>query len=228
MIHNQRSRTSILGIASAQKLERFVLELANLPHNLFPRQGKLTPEVQRILERYPDVTKEADLSADPTFDLIGLLYLLRDSLRKAWKTSDVREREWYLFRFRENYHQVCIHQLYGGHAAFVDKLGKADNGLTYWKTRMEMAERMDSAPNATFLEAAAYHFQRISHRARHCANPGCGIQPYFLAEKPRQRYCSEVCAAPGLRESKRRWWNQNRGKDPSNGKDPQHGTIKTR
>jgi hypothetical protein len=40
---------------------------------------------------------------------------------------------------------------------------------------------------------------------RHCAKPGCD-EPYFIAAHPRQRYCTEKCAAWAQAEAKSAWW----------------------
>jgi hypothetical protein len=42
---------------------------------------------------------------------------------------------------------------------------------------------------------------------RHCAKPGCD-EPYFIAAHPRQRYCTEKCAAWAQAESKSAWWKE--------------------
>jgi hypothetical protein len=42
-------------------------------------------------------------------------------------------------------------------------------------------------------------------------NPGgtC-VTPYFIKYRPQQQFCSEECALPAQRESKRRWWSEHR------------------
>jgi hypothetical protein len=44
-------------------------------------------------------------------------------------------------------------------------------------------------------------------RVRLCKRPGC-LHPYFTAGHLRQRFCSDECAAEGLREWKREWWKK--------------------
>lgn len=44
-------------------------------------------------------------------------------------------------------------------------------------------------------------------RVRVCKRPGC-LHPYFTAGHLRQRFCSDECAAEGLREWKREWWKK--------------------
>jgi hypothetical protein len=61
------------------------------------------------------------------------------------------------------------------------------------------------------LEALVYYFRRNSERALHCPNPECPA-PYFFRQQKGQKFCSEECANSSRRESKRRWWNENRAK----------------
>jgi hypothetical protein len=45
------------------------------------------------------------------------------------------------------------------------------------------------------------------------ANAGGLPQPlFFLAAKGQQRFCSEKCSGEANKESKRRWWHENKGK----------------
>lgn len=47
----------------------------------------------------------------------------------------------------------------------------------------------------------------VASRMRKCLNPACPA-PHFLAARKSQRYCSDACALPAQRESKRIWWAQ--------------------
>jgi hypothetical protein len=68
-------------------------------------------------------------------------------------------------------------------------------------------------PPVTPFEAAVFYFQTsIADLAKHCGNSECPA-PYFIAIKKWQKYCSEKCAGPAARESKRRWWQENRAKN---------------
>jgi hypothetical protein len=60
----------------------------------------------------------------------------------------------------------------------------------------------DSLYAALMLVLIAIH-ERGS--LRHCAKPGCD-EPYFIAAHPRQRYCTEKCAAWAQAEAKSAWW----------------------
>jgi hypothetical protein len=48
-----------------------------------------------------------------------------------------------------------------------------------------------------------------AHLLRYCLNPKCA-EPYFVARRGSQIYCSEPCAEPAKREAKLRWWHQHR------------------
>ena len=49
----------------------------------------------------------------------------------------------------------------------------------------------------------------LKHAAllRYCANPACK-EPYFVARRGSQIYCSSPCAQPAQREAKLKWWNE--------------------
>lgn len=58
------------------------------------------------------------------------------------------------------------------------------------------------------------------HDAEHlgfCRNPACA-NPYFIAKRKDQRYCSPECAQPAKKEAKLKWWHRNRGSMPKRGR----------
>lgn len=60
----------------------------------------------------------------------------------------------------------------------------------------------------------------LLHYSQHlgiCANEksdrnpdGTCVTPFFIKYRPQQQFCSEECALPAQRESKRRWWSEHR------------------
>lgn len=56
-----------------------------------------------------------------------------------------------------------------------------------------------------FLMVLLYASKHI-HLLRYCANPQCK-EPYFVARRGSQIYCSSPCAAPAQKEAKLKWWN---------------------
>ncbi len=57
-----------------------------------------------------------------------------------------------------------------------------------------------------FLMALVYAFKHV-HLLRYCANPDCK-EPYFVARRASQVFCSGPCAKPAQQEAKRNWWNE--------------------
>lgn len=55
--------------------------------------------------------------------------------------------------------------------------------------------------------ALIQHSQRLGVCESHIKGEGCPT-PYFLKYRPMARFCSEACAGPAQRESKRRWWGE--------------------
>jgi hypothetical protein len=133
----------------------------------------------------------------PRPSTIGHLWL-RDMLRRAWDAKDTRERDWYLFRFRDHYQQM-VRRYEMTHDELVrDELAAVD-----------VTTPRIALPPVDAIEAAAFYFQHQARRARHCENEDCPA-PYFFISKKGQRYCSPVCSKPAQRAAKRRWWNENR------------------
>jgi len=63
-----------------------------------------------------------------------------------------------------------------------------------------------------------------AHLLRFCANPACR-EPYFVARRGSQIYCSPECAKPAQKEAKIKWWNEHGAKrrEKSRGKRRKHG-----
>jgi len=75
-----------------------------------------------------------------------------------------------------------------------------------------LKEMLSAPPEISVLEAALYHLQEdVEDLAKHCRNVGC-TAPYFIAEKPWQKYCSPECSAPATRDAKRKWWHEKKEK----------------
>ena len=197
----QKRAHQILGAITSVRAEALLADWANLPGNWpleeISRESALNfrEAMMRLRLRH-----KAHLGNSVA---LGHLWL-RDMLRRAWDASDVREREWLLFRFRDS-------------CAAMDR-----RGAMTLKERMKEDFTADvtgpryAPPPVTAVEAAAFYLQQHSDRACHCLNPDCPA-PYFIAPRRRQKYCSEECAKPSQRESKRMWWANNRGKNGHRG-----------
>jgi hypothetical protein len=193
---------------SKPQAERFLLDLANL-RGAWPLDENDEVEVRHTMDglknfcpRYPDV-----LDDDPVS--IGIL-VLRDFLRKAWDATNDRQRDWYIYRFRD-FAQRMTERV---------KLVRSAPGvpapplpLALPASPREAAEfTAQSEPSKLSpLEMIGFDFlPTLIRRAKRCANPECKIMSYFFAEKNSRKFCSETCSIPTQRAAKLRWWDKNR------------------
>jgi hypothetical protein len=202
---SSKTGNQILGILSATRAERLLLDWANAPetedfaemsrawHRRDPND--VTPldldrPYQRLSNRYPDVFP------DQSRDSIKFARVFGMFLRKAWRASAGRERDWYLADAESISHREREWLT-----------GETEQG----RHRIALDRFKEPPPHPTPLEAALAYFRRSADRALYCPNPDCPA-PYFFATRKGQKYCSSVCALPSQREAKRRWWNENRAK----------------
>jgi hypothetical protein len=191
---SRKHGSKFLGVITREKAEKLLLDWANL------RISKDEGPLRRLVVRYPEVF--IPLSLDQTFAdaprQAWELERLLGHLRKAWDAPDRRHRDWYIFHLRAKYSEWT-------------------RGMSLVKPEEEIAikpiEWYEEPPPITPLEATMIYFQTtIADRAKHCGGPDCPA-PYFIAIKKWQKYCSEKCAGPAARESKRQWWRENRAKN---------------
>ena len=188
----------------AERLERFLVELANLKTREPNRIGHNYVGARRLLRIYrdffpPDFPLQSALArigddeaqfglddgaiAGPRTDeereeeSLHHLFDLSFKLRRAWDEPDIRRREWMFFELRRSVHRG----LYCG-----------KDGET---------------PDLTPIEQAIFHIQRIPIRSKHCANPDC-LTPYFIAPDGRPKFCTPECALPSQKQFKRDWWQK--------------------
>jgi hypothetical protein len=60
-------------------------------------------------------------------------------------------------------------------------------------------------PAATPMVQVVEYLLRTNVHTSICANPQC-LTPYFFPPRRGRKYCSDACALPAQRESKRSWW----------------------
>lgn len=195
----------ILGVISASNAEKLLTDWVNLP-GTWPRvedaESLRTADTQIdwIRRTHPGVFENIPMS---------LTIVLREFLRKAWDAPDLRHRDWFVFRFRDYYAQTVLRV-----RTVRADVEPPEMPVILPGTRDEALEAIgprNDPPPLTSIEAAAFYLHRNASRARHCQNPECDF-PYFFASKKRQRFCTEKCAKPARRESKRKWWRENRSK----------------
>ncbi len=93
-----------------------------------------------------------------------------------------------------------------GHAphVFLEPLKSAQAAGHFELTSKGLDFVAESLYAALVLVLIAVHERGL---LRHCAKPGCD-EPYFIAAHPRQRYCTEKCAAWAQAEAKSAWWKE--------------------
>jgi hypothetical protein len=177
---SQKTRDQVLGVMSAQRAKRCLLDWANLR----AASGDVDTVHRRLIQRYPEIFPAGapDGPLMPSQQSEGIVLGFGMLLVKAWDARTLRVREWYLHDAESFYHRVT-------------------NRFA------------DPPTHATPIEALVYYFRRNAERALHCPNPDC-VAPYFFATKKGQKYCSDICALPAQRESKLRWWRENRSSTP--------------
>ncbi len=68
-------------------------------------------------------------------------------------------------------------------------------------------------PNPSFLPGRlAFGCVEYGDRLAYCWNPECAAR-FFIGDRKGRKYCSPACAEPAKRAAKRKWWQENRGKD---------------
>jgi hypothetical protein len=196
---SRKRARQILGVISPARAEALLTDWANLsgpwPLKFETKESlvRIGDERRRLYRRYKDLLDR------PQFPVLGHPWL-RDMLRRAWDTSDVREREWLCFRFRDAY------------SSMLRRSEMSPREMREEDLAADVAGARFKPPPVTPVEAAFFHLQRQAHRARHCRNPECPA-PYFFASKHTQIFCSTPCALPTQRASKRKWWARNRSSE---------------
>lgn len=193
MSSSRKTANKILGVVSEDRAEGVLLDVANA-----------RDDCGRVLSKYQDLFHPTTTPS--------LVRLYRKDLRRAWDAPDQRTRDWYIFSLRRN------HALFERDLRYVEMI--SDPQIQGMKSQpLTPAEKEDvraffdaPPPAITSMEAVLFYFQtRIGDLAKHCGHVDCAA-PYFIAEKRWQKFCSEACAGPANRESKRKWWHDHRGK----------------
>jgi len=187
--------------------ERFLLDLANL-RGAWPLDENDDAELKQTMEalqnfcpRYIDVLDDSVS--------IGIL-VLRDFLRKAWDATNDRQRDWYIYRFRD-FAQRMTERVKLVRSA--QDVPAPPLPLALPASPREAAEfTAQSEPSKLSpLEMIGFDFlPTLIRRAKRCANPDCQVMPYYFAEKNSRKFCSETCSIPTQRAAKLRWWDENR------------------
>jgi hypothetical protein len=193
MSTSQKQPRKFLGVIARKDAEALLLDWANLP-------DEQEDAIRRLMRRHGKTLGPLKLEHQEKvfgfkFQMFDL-FRMRDYLRKAWDAKDRRTREWHIFQMRSFFSVLTRMRS--------DEAKRFDNPNEEW---------LEEAPPITELEAVAFYFQTvIADRAKRCAGLECPA-PYFIAKKRWQKYCSEECAGPAMREQKKQWWRDNRAKN---------------
>ncbi len=181
------------GIQSKERLENFLVELANLRVDY--------ESVNRLLEKFPEFFPDPE-ELDSKH-LAELKSLIGKKSMKMWdkQLGSVPRKEFLIWVL------ICSRD-------FQSVWDSPDLWTEVWrwvwlramvaKIHGVESDKNDPPPMSPF-EASMLYFQQNIHSALHCGNPDCAA-PYFFAKRKRQKYCSDSCAAYGQRQAKSRWW----------------------
>jgi hypothetical protein len=199
----------ILGVISAARAERMLTEWVNTDLADLPTDARAW---ERLFRRYPEIPS-TPLSEISPFSEVNFLPFhhqmemaegVAADLARAWESANLRHFEWYTWKAQMEYE----------YQAACARHNLLEPGVTPENAPAAIAAVTESAEppeTITPVEAAIFYLRQNRKRALHCPNPGCPA-PYFFASKKGQKYCSPECAKPSQRESKRRWWAENRAK----------------
>lgn len=187
----------VLGLISPKRCEDLLLDWVNL-------RNEDAAACLQLLKRYRDVF-EGLLPVTST-----ALLSYRDLLRKAWKaTPDARRRDWYLFQLRMLFQYQVNARRMGLDPDQLSEEAMRGNEQAGKQLKLLTEPALIDTP----IEAALFYLQtRAASRIRICPNLDCPAR-YFLksTSNPKQTSCSPECADWVRRDSKRRWWTENRG-----------------
>jgi len=190
-----RANAETLARISHKKAKAFLKELANFrdEHCAFRRLqlhfGRIfLPEVPLSLVREWAIRVEeedvVELSQDEILRKYWLIPL-RNAVRVLWTATDLRTKQWGIFRILEKFFAI------------------GDRSLAVGPVRDDIEWVLGSTLGpVTDCERI---FERLSGRTSVCHNSACPA-PYFFAVRASQKYCSDACAAPAQREFKKKWW----------------------
>ncbi len=211
----------ILGIISSACAERMLTEWVNTDLTDLPQDAKAW---ERLFRRYPeipsvsitDMLPYSEANFLPFHHQMEMAEEVAADLARAWESVDLRHFEWYTWRAQMEYE----FQAASARHNFLESGVSPEN---FPNAAAAIIESGEPPQTITPVEAAIFYLRQNRRRALRCPNPDC-LAPYFFASKKSQKYCSPECAKPSQRESKRRWWAENRAsKTPGTGTSDRRG-----
>ncbi len=236
----EKASHQVLGTLAEEEIKTFLTECVNLPDHMHgtivPVRGTPyanwtdeSPQFDRWLRRWQRLFTFQSEGEDgkwkaveiPPDQLKAFAPKVRLALRRIWIEQDARQRDWYFYRLRDSYHRMIVRAENPHLLDITDRRAlelfedtsraRGDNAsqkarfLESWTG----ADILEDVPRICPFEAAVYWLQVNQRLMLHCGGAVCAAPYFFRAEKG-QRFCSPECADPARRESKLRWWNENR------------------
>jgi hypothetical protein len=199
----------VLGLVSEDDIRTFLLDCVNLPWSVtYPPHR---PQFNRWFRRWQRLftfqsedengNRQATLISREHLELLAPV--VRTTLCRLWAEHDVRQRDWYFYRLRDAHRQLIRH-LEGWEENSTWGGADTPKRLTDYV--------LQEVPTLCPFEAAIYWLHLNQRLMVRCEGPLCAKPYFFRSEKGHQKFCSQKCANPSRRESKLRWWNENRRK----------------
>lgn len=245
----EKRNDQVLGVLSVEEAKDFLVDSLNLPWAAVDRPDNMsrhiryrhererspeTPESYRSVfnvwlnrwQKFFTFRTEDQVRPIPRDQVEKFALKLRTVLRTIWYEKDPRQRDWFFYRLRDDYHRMIVH---AEHPYLVDLTdpkaverliqlehesrarGVADaSQRAYFFERFAVGtDLLEDVPRPEAFEAAAYWLQVNQPLMVYCEGPTCPA-PYFFRTEKGQRYCSPECAHPARRAAKLKWWNDNR------------------
>lgn len=199
----QKSSTDVARLSvPPDRAERFLERLANLAVANTGKFDKASADkIMGFVKRFRDLFIEAKIgqllfgNRDQAFEnTIGFFVWLQPRLRAIWREPSPLLKEAGLMMLTADYMRQCA-PLKGV------KFPSAWSGSLEFQEILGMPRHTDK-----FLMVLLYALKHV-HLLRYCANPDCK-EPYFVARRASQIFCSGPCAKPAQQEAKRKWWNE--------------------
>lgn len=145
-----------------------------------------------------------------------------------YKTFGVRSR------FIWNDVQPQLRNIWKEPAPLLKEAGMMMLAATYMKDCEPPREASGHTPYGAYLVygpdkflMVLIHALKHVHLLRYCANPECK-EPFFVARRGSQIYCSSPCAKPAQTEAKLKWWREHgaKARKKARNKRGKHGKAK--
>lgn len=232
----KKSSDQVLGVIAVEQAKEFLTDSLNLPWaHSYPGYRAHFERWLNRWERWFTFRREAEIAdGEDTrveWETVPISRKHLDkfalkvgvSLRRIWYEKDARQRDWYFYRLRDDYHRLIVkyenpHLIGLTDPDAAERLLKleqksqargdvdASQRAHFFETWAAGAHLLEEVPRICPFEAAVYWLQVNQKLMVYCEGPVCPA-PYFFRLQKGQKYCSPECADPARKAAKLRWWN---------------------